>query len=973
MNIRTKVCLPLVIITLAVALLCMLVVARQGSQLSETSMQTLVDSKLSQIELMVKTNGLHAMELAALVSRLPQVEEAYRVAFTGNIDDEASPQSQQGREMLRASFAPMIEGYEAVMGAKPQLHFHFASSRSFVRLWREKQTMRDGKWVDISDDLSLFRQSVKDINTTKTAVWGVEVGSGGLVIRGLAPVVASNGEHLGSVETLVPFNPLLDSLGAGKGENTLLYMNPNKRSIATQLLDTGAYPTVHDHYVLVRGTTAGKIEKLISNDFLDSVTAGSTWHTAEGLLIAGIPVNDYKGEQIGTFVFSIDLNEQQGIITTAGLTLLASFLFLLIVPIVATYFVLGLAVLSPVQEMMRALNSIAEDGAILAHRLKDTAKDEIGHLAKMFNRLMDSIEAVMTKVEGYKNLINAVPDPIFGIDKNRQITIANKATELLLKKPFEQLLGQFCHDCFCTSACGTGDCPINQLNVDPRSTRTSIIDISTDGKPHFIQPASEMLYDCHGQNMGYVVVAKDVTSLVLKEQEINKLAFYDQLTGLANRSLMVDHVKQAIASSQRSASLHALFFVDVDDFKTINDTQGHDQGDRLLQLIAARLRSVVREGDTVARFGGDEFVLLLLNLSDDMTTAAAQAETIGKKILSAMRMPLQLDTVHYRCSGSIGLTLFGNKPVSVEELLKQADIAMYMAKERGKNTAVFFDPLLQTAMMERNAIEYDLKDAVLNLSQFTLYHQPQVTSEGKIVGTEALLRWNHPRRGLVMPGDFIPMAEGNGMIVVIGDWVLQMACAQLAVWAENPHLAHLSIAVNVSARQFCELNFVQSVTEIVQQYDIAPGKLKIELTESQLTANVDEIIGKMNELKKIGITFSLDDFGTGYSSLAFLKRLPLDQVKIDKSFVMDLLDDPNDAAIAGTIMTLASSLGLEAIAEGVETKEQMEFLQNLGCHMFQGYLFSPPQPVEVFESYALAAGQNMLQDLFASPPHVTGN
>ena len=520
-------------------------------------------------------------------------------------------------------------------------------------------------------------------------------------------MVASNGEHLGSVETLVPFNPLLDSLGAGKGENTLLYMNPNKRSIATQLLDTGAYPTVHDHYVLVRGTTAGKIEKLISNDFLDSVTAGSTWHTAEGLLIAGIPVNDYKGEQIGTFVFSIDLNEQQGIITTAGLTLLASFLFLLIVPIVATYFVLGLAVLSPVQEMMRALNSIAEDGAILAHRLKDTAKDEIGHLAKMFNRLMDSIEAVMTKVEGYKNLINAVPDPIFGIDKNRQITIANKATELLLKKPFEQLLGQFCHDCFCTSACGTGDCPINQLNVDPRSTRTSIIDISTDGKPHFIQPVSEMLHDCHGQNMGYVVVAKDVTSLVLKEQEINKLAFYDQLTGLANRSLMVDHVKQAIAASQRSASLHALFFVDVDDFKTINDTQGHDQGDRLLQLIAARLRSVVREGDTVARFGGDEFVLLLLNLSDDMTTAAAQAETIGKKILSAMRMPLQLDTVHYRCSGSIGLTLFGNKPVSVEELLKQADIAMYMAKERGKNTAVFFDPLLQTAMMERNAIEYE--------------------------------------------------------------------------------------------------------------------------------------------------------------------------------------------------------------------------------------------------------------------------
>ena len=330
-------------------------------------------------------------------------------------------------------------------------------------------------------------------------------------------------------------------------------------------------------------------------------------------------------------------------------------------------------------------------------------------------------------------------------------------------------------------------------------------------------------------------------------------------------------------------------------------------------------------------------------------------------------MPLQLETINCRCSGSIGLTLFGDKPVSVDEVLKQADLAMYLAKERGKNTTVFYDPLLQTAMMERNAMEYDLQDAILNLSQFSLYHQPQVTSEGKIVGTEALLRWQHPRRGLVMPADFIQPSEGNGLIVIIGDWVLQMACAQLALWANDPQLSHLSIAVNVSARQFCETHFVQSVTDIVQQFGIDPGKLKIELTESQLSSNVEEIIQKMNELKKLGIRFSLDDFGTGYSSLAFLKRLPLDQVKIDRSFVMDLLEDPNDAAIAGTIMTLASSLGLEAIAEGVETKEQMEFLQNLGCHMFQGYLFSPPLPVEAFENYARAAGQNMLQDLFAKP------
>ena len=967
MNIRTKVCLPLVIITLAVALMCLLVVTRQGVQLSKTSMQTLVDSKISQIELMVKTNGLHAMELSAMVSRLPEVEQAYRVAFTGNVDDENSPQSQKGREMLRASFAPMIAGYAAVMGAKPQLHFHFASARSFVRLWRDKQTMRNGQWIDISDDLSFFRQSVKGINAEKHPVWGVEVGSGGLAIRGLAPVVAHNGEHLGSVETLVPFDPLMDSLASGKGEHTLLYMDPNKRSVATQLQDTCVYPIVNDQYVLVRGTAAGKIEQLINKDFLDSITSAPNWYTTEGLLIAGMPIKDCKGEQIGTFVFTVDLNIQQSILVTAGMTLLASFLFLLIVPIIVTYLVLGLAVLSPVQEMMRALHSIAEDGAILTQRLKDTAKDEIGQLAKMFNRLMDNIEAVMTKIEGYKNLINAVPDPIFGIDKDLKITIANKATELILKKSSEELLGQHCHDCFCTSACGTSDCPINQLSHSPRASRTSIIDISTKENPHFIQPVSETLYDCHGQNQGYVVVAKDVTSLVLKEQEINKLAFYDQLTGLANRSLMVDHIKQAIIACQRRACMHALFFVDIDDFKSINDTLGHDHGDRLLQQIATRFRSVVREGDTVARFGGDEFVLLLLNLSEDMTTAAAQAENIGKKILSTLRMPLQLESINCRCSGSIGLTLFGDKPVTVDEVLKQADLAMYLAKERGKNTTVFYDPLLQTAMMERNALEYDLQDAILNLSQFSLYHQPQVTSEGKIVGTEALLRWQHPRRGMVMPADFIQPSEGNGLIVIIGDWVLQMACAQLALWANDPQLSHLSIAVNVSSRQFCETHFVQSVTDIVQQYGVDPSKLKIELTESQLSSNVEEIISKMSELKKVGIKFSLDDFGTGYSSLAFLKRLPLDQVKIDRSFVIDLLEDPNDAAIAGTIMTLASSLGLEAIAEGVESKEQMEFLQQLGCHLFQGYLFSPPLPAAEFETYARAAGQNMLQDLFAKP------
>ena len=319
-----------------------------------------------------------------------------------------------------------------------------------------------------------------------------------------------------------------------------------------------------------------------------------------------------------------------------------------------------------------------------------------------------------------------------------------------------------------------------------------------------------------------------------------------------------------------------------------------------------------------------------------------------------MRTPLQLDTVHYRCSGSIGLTLFGDKPVSVDELLKQADLAMYLAKERGKNRAVFFDPLLQKAMLERNAMEYDLKDAVLNLSQFTLYHQPQVTYDGKIVGTEALLRWEHPRRGLVMPGDFIPMAEGNGLIVVIGDWVLQMACAQLAAWANDPQMSHLTIAVNVSARQFCEPHFVQSVTEIMQTYGIGPGKLKIELTESQLSANVDEIIGKMNELKKHGITFSLDDFGTGYSGLSYLHDLHIDYIKIDQSFVGRVNELPDSTRILDCVLDLARKLSLSIVAEGVETNAQLDYLNKNNIVFLQGYYFYKPVTFTEFVMILLA-------------------
>ncbi|MFD2233535.1 EAL domain-containing protein [Phaeospirillum tilakii] len=436
------------------------------------------------------------------------------------------------------------------------------------------------------------------------------------------------------------------------------------------------------------------------------------------------------------------------------------------------------------------------------------------------------------------------------------------------------------------------------------------------------------------------------------EARINDLAFFDQLTGLANRALLIDHLKQAIAGCLRSETFNALFFIDLDNFKTINDTLGHDRGDLLLQQVAQRLSSVVRAVDTLARFGGDEFVLLVQGLSRDETEAAADAETVCGKILAALDRPLQLDDAFYRCTASIGVTLFGNRVHSVDDLLKQADMAMYKAKGAGRNNARFFDPVMQSIILNRLALERDLAEAI-RLEQFTLHYQPQIFGTDRVVGAEALIRWPHPTRGMVSPADFIPLAEENGQILAIGEWVLKTACAQLIAWAGRPEFADLSIAVNVSARQFREPNFVETVVKTVNETGVNPRMLKLELTESLMVVSVQEVIEKMTLLRERGLRFSLDDFGTGYSSMAYLKRLPLEQLKIDQSFIRDLLTDPNDAAIARAIVDLAHSLGLEVIAEGVETQEQQDFLIGLGCYMFQGYLFSRPLTADAFEAFVL--------------------
>jgi diguanylate cyclase (GGDEF)-like protein/PAS domain S-box-containing protein len=451
--------------------------------------------------------------------------------------------------------------------------------------------------------------------------------------------------------------------------------------------------------------------------------------------------------------------------------------------------------------------------------------------------------------------------------------------------------------------------------------------------------------DNKGVVSNYIGAFTDISRHKGYEEEIRHLAFFDSLTQLPNRRLLMDRLQHLISVSQRNTSHSALLFIDLDNFKTLNDTRGHDAGDLLLIEAAQRLQTCVRDSDTVARLGGDEFVVVLEELSSVRDEAINQADLVSEKIRMLLNEPFQIADFEHHGSGSIGVCLFQGGDNTVKDLFKRADTAMYEAKASGRNTVRFFDPAMQAVLVVRMMLESNLRVA-LALEQFQLYYQVQVNAEGKLIGAEALLRWTHPDRGFISPAEFIPLAEETGLIVPIGLWVMETACAQIKAWEADVKTAHLSLAVNVSAKQFKQADFVETISEIVGRHAINPTRLKIELTESTILDNVDATTEKMHQLKKLGIEFSMDDFGTGYSSLAYLQRLPLNQLKIDQSFVRDLSDDENDATIVRAIISLGINLGLNVIAEGVETLEQRQFLIEHNCFAFQGYLFSKPVPIE---------------------------
>lgn len=448
-------------------------------------------------------------------------------------------------------------------------------------------------------------------------------------------------------------------------------------------------------------------------------------------------------------------------------------------------------------------------------------------------------------------------------------------------------------------------------------------------------------YDTRGRFLGFIGHCMDVTEAKRAEAEIERLAYHDALTGLPNRALFLDRLEQTLAASRRNRRYGAVLFVDLDHFKQINDVHGHAMGDAVLREIAHRVQYHLRQEDTVARLGGDEFVVLLPELASTLDDAGAMALSVAEKLRSAIGSPVVVGEQAFVTSASIGITLFPKVGEDVDDLMREADTAMYRAKERGRNALVYFEPAMQEAVSQRYALDQALREAVRTRS-FELYLQSQVDADGRTLGAEALVRWRHPERGLIMPASFIPLAEENGLIVQIGEWVLREACALIARLDREGR--GLRIAVNVSPRQFHQDDFVQRVREILAATGADPTYLTLEITENLLIGHTPASVARMTELAALGLRFAIDDFGTGYSSLMYLKRLPVTELKIDKSFVQDVPHDINDVALVETILSVARHLHFEVVAEGVENEAQLAFLRDQGCERFQGYHFQRPQP-----------------------------
>jgi len=607
--------------------------------------------------------------------------------------------------------------------------------------------------------------------------------------------------------------------------------------------------------------------------------------------------------------------------------------------------------------------------AYVGHQLDNSAGQPIGQLFVLFNHplrdtafITSTLQIFATRVSSelerqvaeaqirqQASLLDKAQDAIIMRGFDHIVRYWNKGAERLYGWTREQAVGQSIETLLYEDASLFRECTHTLLEQGEWSGE--ITQHRKDGSTLIVEAHWTLLRDENQVPDAILGINTDITERKAAELEIQYLAFYDPLTGLPNRQLLHDRLQHALAVEARLSKVGALLFLDVDNFKALNDTLGHAIGDLFLQQLAQRLQSCLRESDTLARLGGDEFVIVLENLATTPHEAAALAMGVGEKILASFASPFHLSGYVHHSTSSIGVTLFNDQPATQDELRQRADLAMYQAKAQGRNTLRFFDPAMQAAAAARAKLEADLRHALQN-RMFELHYQAQIDNLGRLCGAEALLRWHHAGRGWVAPAVFIPLAEETGLILALGQQVLEIACMQLVAWSAQPHMASLNLAVNVSARQFHQPDFVPQVLDIIDRSGADPHRLKLELTESLLVDNIEEVIVKMSALKARGIGFSLDDFGTGYSSLSYLKRLPLDEIKIDQSFVRDVLTDPNDASIAHSILALGQSLNLGVVAEGVETEAQHAFLACHGCQTYQGYLFNRPQPPAIFDAWA---------------------
>jgi diguanylate cyclase (GGDEF)-like protein/PAS domain S-box-containing protein len=591
----------------------------------------------------------------------------------------------------------------------------------------------------------------------------------------------------------------------------------------------------------------------------------------------------------------------------------------------------------PAKKVTERLSALSMD--IIHHALQR----RIDHLESQMDKLQDSFLSTKRSRDQYLDLYELAPIGYLTLDLQAKVLDINLSGAKLLGMNRDQIIGL----------------PFANFIAGAESVRSSQLleDVTNSGDPEsfdvtlrrgdgtfFSAQLDCVRVSAKDWSSPVRITLVDITERKRAEAEIKQLAFYDPLTALPNRRLLLDRLQHTFIECGRTRQHGAIFFIDLNDFKSLNDSQGHITGDMLLQQVAFRISDAVREGDTVARLGGDEFVVMAQHLSGNPVVAARQAKLVGEKILAVFYTLYVLGGYEYRGTASIGMTLFKDDLSSVEDLLKRADMALYEAKTAGVSTMRFFDPEMQATATARDTLDIDLRLA-LKERQFLLYYQPQVNHEGRLTGVEALIRWQHPERGLLLPPEFIPFAEEKGLIGLIGEWVLEAACLQLVAWQSEPERAHLRIAMNVSALEFAHPDFVPRMLRVVDRIGIDASKLVLEFTERVMLGSMADTLAKMTLLKSRGIYFSLDDFGIGYSSLAYLQSLPLDELKIDRSFVRHILLNASDAAIACSIIALGNSLGLTVIAEGIETEAQRDFLAAQGCLAYQGYLFGKPVPV----------------------------